>query len=92
MVITGLTRNSPELRRFRPHKTLDLSGFQNIKIEYFFLFSPVVLSKSFSNEKNYSLEDTRRVVREVEGATLEMSCTEMYLGFESLTLRHRKSL
>ena len=51
MVITGRTRNSPELRRFRPHKTLDSSGFQNIKIEYFFLFSPVVLSKSFLNEK-----------------------------------------
>ena len=51
MVITGLTRNSPSLRRFRPHKTLDSSGFQNIKIEYFFLFSTVVLSKSFLNKK-----------------------------------------
>lgn len=33
-----------------------------------------------------------RVVREVEGATLEMSCRVIYLGFESLTLRHKYSL
>ena len=26
----------------------------------------------------------------VEGAALEMLCTEMYLGFESLTLRQRE--
>ena len=26
----------------------------------------------------------------VEGAALEMLCTEMYLGFESLTLRQKK--
>ena len=36
--------------------------------------------------------EIRRVVREVEGAALEMLCTEMYLGFESLTLRHAKPL
>ena len=30
---------------------------------------------------------TRRVVRVVEGAALEMLCGETHLGFESLTLR-----
>ena len=34
----------------------------------------------------------RRVVREVEGAALEMLCGETHLGFESLTLRQTKSL
>ena len=28
----------------------------------------------------------------VEGAALEMLCTEMYLGFESLTLRQKSSV
>ena len=51
MVITGLTRNAFSVWRFRPHKTLDSSGFRNIKIEYFFLFSPVVLSKYILIEK-----------------------------------------
>ena len=32
-------------------KPLIYRGFRNTKIEYFFLFSPVVLSKSFLNEK-----------------------------------------
>ena len=32
----------------------------------------------------------RRVVREVEGAALEMLCGETHLGFESLTLRQIK--
>ena len=31
-----------------------------------------------------------RVVREVEGAALEMLCGETHLGFESLTLRQRQ--
>ena len=75
MVITGLTRNFTADWSFRPPEILDFKGFSKSKIEYFFLFSPVVLSKSFLNEKNYSLEDTRRVVREVEGASLEMMCS-----------------
>ena len=36
---------------FVPLKFLIYRGFRNFKIEYFFLFSPVVLSKSFLNEK-----------------------------------------
>ena len=31
-----------------------------------------------------------RVVREVEGAALEMLCGETHLGFESLTLRQKR--
>lgn len=38
---------------------------------------------------NYSSENTRRVVRVVEGAALEMLCPERDLGFESLTLRQK---
>ena len=34
---------------------------------------------------------TRRVVRVVEGAALEMLCGETHLGFESLTLRQNQN-
>ena len=51
-------------------------------------FSPI----SSGNPRRRRGESLWRVVREVEGATLEMSWRAIFLGFESLTLRHKRTL
>ena len=61
---------------FVPSKTPANSGFSKFQIEYFYVFSPAFLSKIFLNDfwaVKIGLKYTRRVVREVEGAALEIS-------------------
>ena len=58
----GFVRTKPLIHR----------GFKTLKSNIFSVLSCSSLQIVFERE-NYSLEDTRRVVREVEGATLEIS-------------------
>ena len=60
---------------FVPSKTPANSGFSKFQIEYFYVFSPAFLPKIFLNDfwaVKIGLKYTRRVVREVEGAALEI--------------------
>ena len=50
----------------------------------------ILLTKVLFFDKITKL-NIRRVVRVVEGAALEMLCGETHLGFESLTLRQKKT-
>ena len=44
------TRNFTATWSFRPPEILDFKGFSKSKIEYFSVFSPAFLPKSFLNE------------------------------------------
>lgn len=67
-----------------PEKVLIYAGFRGFEDEKIFEFSPSVLPIFQSGLGEHT---TWRVVRVVEGATLEKSCAARHLGFESLTLR-----
>ena len=73
MVITGLTRNFLKSWPFAPLKKPINTGFSPVRKLNILLFFPSVLSKSFG--RNAGLH-TRRVVRVVEGAALEMLCSQ----------------
>ena len=87
MVITGLTRKFSKKCQFCPPKIQCFCGLPQFEKPNILQFFPSVLSKSFGNDFRI---DIWRVVRVVEGAALEMLCPERDLGFESLTLRHRR--
>ena len=70
-----------------PEKVLIYAGFRGFENEKIFEFSPSVLPIF---QSGLGEDTTWRVVRVVEGATLEKSCAARHLGFESLTLRHQK--
>lgn len=67
-----------------PEKVLIYAGFRGFENEKIFEFSPSVLPIF---QSGLGEDTTWRVVRVVEGATLEKSCAARHLGFESLTLR-----
>lgn len=66
-----------------PEKVLIYAGFRGFENEKIFEFSPSVLPIF---QSGLGEDTTWRVVRVVEGATLEKSCAARHLGFESLTL------
>ena len=89
---TTLHKDSPRRLLGFPLEILDIKGFSKLKIEYFSVFSPAFLSKNFLSIKQTEIytegyrsghngADSKSVVRLIPDQ-----------GFESLTLRHRKSL
>lgn len=87
VVVTRLTRKFSKKCQFCPPKIQCFCGLPQFEKPNISQFFPSVLSKSFGNDFRI---DIWRVVRVVEGAALEMLCPERDLGFESLTLRHRR--
>ena len=68
---------------------------ESLEAHYFRLTNPDLFDriiKPSGNARGGSSLTVRRVVRVVEGAALEMLCSEMNPGFESLTLRQIKEV
>ena len=72
-----------------PHGCWIKGTLKNLFFTISFLSSFLFRIKSRSKKnRKVEINVTGKVVREVEGATLEMSCAARHPGFESLTFRH----